>query len=489
MTSTAPRARSTQLTGRLGVASIVFMVVAAAAPLTIFVTTPLNMLNGNGPGIAVSYVAGPLILLLFGVGFAAMSLHVKKSGAFYAYITAAIGRPVGVGAGFLAMFGYFVVQAGVYLLLGFSMHGLVTSFAGTDFLPWWGWTVAAMVLVAVLGHFHVELGAKVLTVSLVLEVLTILVLDVAILARGGGPEGIRIAPFVSGEAVLHGSLPLGILFGVSVGMGFEATALFRDEARDPNRTIPRAIYTVIIAALVFYGFAVWAWMQAFGAHGVMDAVAADPDNIAYATALQFVGPVFKQVMNALAVTSMFAAVLAYHNMVTRYLHSMGHSILPRRLTWVHPRHGSPFFSSLAAAGIGVLMFVLILVSGLNPLAVFGWCIAVGTLSPLILFMLTCVAVVVFFRRNRHLPVGRWKSLVAPALALVLFGSLAVVAMLNFSTLSGAAPAMRLVLQLLPLVVFAAGVAVALVVKRRAPGRYSALTEDDAIEARQLAAKE
>ncbi|WP_020501687.1 APC family permease [Sciscionella marina] len=487
MTSMQERSRSvstsTRLTGRLGVTSIVFMVVAAAAPLTIFVTTPVNMLNGNGPGIAVSYVLGPLILLLFGVGFAAMSVHVKKSGAFYAYITAAIGRPVGVGAGFLAMLGYFIVQAGVYILLGFAMHSLLASFTGAEILPWWGWTIAAMLAVGFLGYFHVELGAKVLSVALVLEVLTILVLDTTILAKGGGPEGVQLAPFLSGGAVLWGSLPLGILFGVSVGMGFEATALFRDEARDPNRTIPRAIYTVIIAALVFYGFAVWAWMQAYGANGVMDAVAGDPDNITYMTAARFVGPAFEQVMNALAVTSMFAAVLAYHNMVTRYLHSMGHSILPRRLSWVHAKHGSPFISSFLALGIAAVLFALILASGIDPLAVFGWCIAVGTLSPLILFMFTSVAIIIFFRRNPALPVGVWKSVIAPALAFALFGSLAVVALLNFSTLSAANAGLSLILQLLPVVVFGGGVVVALIVKRLAPQRYAALNEQDAIEVR------
>ncbi|MFB9960845.1 APC family permease [Agromyces bracchium] len=467
---------SQRLSGKLGPISIVFMVVAAAAPLTIFVSTPVNMLNGNGPGIAFSYIVGPLIMLLFGAGFAAMSIHVEKAGAFYSYITAAMGRPVGVGAGFLAMLGYFLFQAFVYMLLGFSVEGLFVSLIGTGILPWWGWTLVAVAIVALLGYLSIDLSAKVLAVALILEVIVILVIDFAILFQGGGPEGIQVAPFFSVDAITWGSLPLGILFGISVGLGFEATAIFRDEAREPRKTIPRAIFISIIAAAVFYGFAIWGWMQAFGVNGVMDAVAEDPVNIMYTTAAEWVGPVFMQVMSVLAITSMFACVLSYHNIVTRYLHSLGHSVLPQRLTWVHRKHRSPYVASLVTTAIGAVVLLAVVVSGLDPFMVFGWFIAVGTLAPLVLFTLTSVAIVVFFRRNRGLPVSIWSSTISPILSFLLLGAIAVTALLNFSVLSAADPAVNVVLQLLPVAVFLIGVVVALVAKRVDPQRYEGLRE-------------
>lgn len=467
---------SSRLSGRLGPMSIVFMVVAAAAPLTIFISTPINMLNGNQAGTAFSYIVGPLIMLVFGAGFAAMSIHVQKAGAFYSYITAAMGRPVGVGSGFLAMLGYAMFQSFVYMLLGFSMEGLLVSFIGTGLLPWWGWTIVAMVGVALLGYMNIDMSAKVLAVALVLEVIVVLVIDFAILIQGGGPEGIQIAPFFSPETIAMGSLPLGILFGISVGLGFEATAIFRDEARDPAKTIPRAIYISIIAAALFYGFAIWAWMQAFGVNGVMDAVAGDPVNIMYTTAAEWVGPIFMQVMSVLAVTSMFACVLSYHNIMTRYLHSLGHSVLPQRLTWVHKRHNSPYVASVVASVIALVLLVLVLVSGVDPFVVFGWQIAVGTLSPLVLFTLTSVAIFVFFRKNRNLPVSRWSSTIAPILSFFLLGSIALIALLNFSVLSAADPAINVALQLTPVVVFAIGIVVAVIARKVSPERYAGLKD-------------
>jgi len=473
-----------RLSGNLGATSIVFMVVAAAAPLTIFIATPVNMLNGNGPGTAFSYLVGPLLLLLFGFGFAAMSVHVQKAGAFYSYITAAMGRPAGVGAGFLAILGYLAFQCFVYIFLGLSTEGLLASFFGTGLLPWWGWSLVGVVITAILGYLNIELSAKVLGVALVIEVLVILVVDFAILFQGGGPQGIQVAPFFSAEAITWGSLPLGILFGISVGLGFEATALYRDEARTPKKTIPRAIYAVVIAAAVFWVFALWAWMQAFGIDGIMDAVGADPEGVVFATAVEWVGPVFGQIMNVFAVTSMFACVLAYHNLITRYLHSLGHSILPARLSWVHPRHNSPYIASVVASIVGAAVFLLVLVSGVDIFQFFGWAISLGTLAPLILFALTSIAVIVFFRRNQHLKVSRWASLISPSLAFLALGGLSLTALLNFSSLSAADPGINLVLQLLPIAVFLIGVVVALIAKRVSPERYGELLEHGVADARE-----
>ncbi len=86
---------------RLKCRQIVFFVVAAAAPLTAMLgAVPPAISLGNGPGLPGAYVIVGIILLLFSVGFAAMSRHVINAGAFYAYIAQGLGRPFGVGAAF-----------------------------------------------------------------------------------------------------------------------------------------------------------------------------------------------------------------------------------------------------------------------------------------------------------------------------------------------------------------------------------------------------
>ncbi|EKX68501.1 amino acid permease, partial [Streptomyces ipomoeae 91-03] len=83
--------------GSLGVADIVFFVVAAAAPLTVMAgVAPLAILFG-GIGAPVAYLAVGVVLVLFAVGFTAMTPYIRNAGAFYSYIARGLGRPAGLG--------------------------------------------------------------------------------------------------------------------------------------------------------------------------------------------------------------------------------------------------------------------------------------------------------------------------------------------------------------------------------------------------------
>ena len=101
-------------------------------------------------------------------------------------------------------------------------------------------------------------------------------------------------------------------------MGFESTALYRPEARDPERTIPRATYTAVIFMGLFYCLVVWAIIQAFGNEGVVAAAAADPASIFFVAIEQYVGAWAADVMYVLIITSVLASQIAFHNAINRY---------------------------------------------------------------------------------------------------------------------------------------------------------------------------
>lgn len=95
MTTTESR----RLSGRLGPVGIVFMVVAAAAPLTVIGgNMPLAMGLGNGAGAPVGFLLASLVLLVFSVGFVTMTPHVPEAGAFFSYVTVGLGERMGKGS-------------------------------------------------------------------------------------------------------------------------------------------------------------------------------------------------------------------------------------------------------------------------------------------------------------------------------------------------------------------------------------------------------
>src|SRR6476646_679356 len=89
-----PPAPERQLKGNLGVAAIVFMVVAAAAPLGVIGgVVPLGIASGNGAGFPATFVVSTVILLFFSIGFTALTPYVEEACAFFSYVREALGFP------------------------------------------------------------------------------------------------------------------------------------------------------------------------------------------------------------------------------------------------------------------------------------------------------------------------------------------------------------------------------------------------------------
>ena len=406
------------LSGSLGATAIVFMVVAAASPLTVIGgAAPLGILLGNGVGFPALYAVSAVILLLFAVGLAAMSRHIPRPGAFFTYVGYGLGRSTGLAAAWIAMLTYTTIQVSVYGYIGFILSYTTETYTGVA-VPWWLFALAVIGLVGILGYRHIDLSSKVLGVLLIAEVGIVAVLVAVVVLSGGGPEGLSLAPFEPAN-VVSGSPGVGLMFAIAAFIGFEATAIFRDEARDPDRTIPRATYMAVIGIGVFYTVASWGLVMAWGPGSVVAEAAADPGSLILRTMATYLGTAGEIITNILLITSMFACVLSFHNVVTRYQHSMASAgVLPDGLASVHARHLSPHTSSLVQTATAAVLIAVFALFQLDPvLAVFTWFAGVATLAIAILMALTSVAVIVYFLRNKK-DTRVWNTVIAPGLGFL-----------------------------------------------------------------------
>jgi amino acid transporter len=451
-----------RLAGRLGTGSIVFMVIAAAAPLTVIGgNVPLSVGLGNGAGAPVGFVIAATVLLLFSVGFVNMTPHVREAGAFFSYVTQGLGHRAGMGVAVVALIAYTAIQLGVYGFMGWAVGDTLKFYGGPD-IPWPVFALVTIGIVAVLGYRHIELSAKVLGVALVLEVGVVLVLDLMIFATGGA-DGINVQSFTP-DTVFSGSLGVPVLFALTGFIGFEATAVFRDEARDPEHTIPRATYLAVLIIGGFYALSCWALVLAAGTGNVVDvanATLAGEGNMLLDTSREYLGVLGRDLVNVLLITSLFACVLSFHNVVARYQYVLAQKgLLPSALGHVHPRHKSPAVSSVVQTCTALLLLGAFAALGLDPLVgVFGSMAGVATVGMVLLMLTTSVAVLVFFAQHPDLTRGRtWQTRVAPVLACVgLLASLWLV-LTNFTLVTGGSPTVSTVLALVPVAGFLVGFA-------------------------------
>ncbi len=267
-TATEPAAGAHELRrGALGVGLIVFFVVSAAAPLTALAGgVPIGMLLGNGPGMPALFVAVMILLAVFAAGYTAMARHVANAGSFYSFAALGLGRPAGGAAALVALLGYNCMQIGLYGLFGVAGAAVFGAF-GIE-LPWWVFVFVALALVSVLGYRQVDLSAKVLGALVIAEYAIVLILDVAVLAQGGA-DGFNAVPFEP-STVLAGTPSIALLFCFACFMGFEASTIYAEEAKNPRRTVPMATYISVVVIGVFYAFSSWCMVMAAGAGQLVD---------------------------------------------------------------------------------------------------------------------------------------------------------------------------------------------------------------------------
>ena len=448
-----------RLAGKLGPTAIVFMVVTAAAPLTVVAGTfPIGIAAGNGAAFPASYIVCTAVLLLFAVGFTAMARHIRGAGAFYTYIAHGFGRHVGLGAAFLALLSYTAVQGGVYGYVGASMNELVTSHGGPA-VPWYLYALVMMAVVATLGYRHIEVSGKVLGVLLICEVGIVMVINIAVIGKGGD-SGLSSAVLHPGN-FFSGAPGIALIFALAGYIGFEATAVFRDEARDPARTIPRATYIALLLIGGFYALSSWVMVSAWGDEGAVTAATNNPANMLTDTATRYVGKVGGDLVQIFLITSLFAALLSFHNVLSRYIFSLGNTrALPERCGRSHTRHDSPHIASAVQTVSALVLVVASVLCRLDPVTqVFTWFVGAASVGIVVLMTLTSAAVIVYFRRTRF-DTRPWNTVIAPALGFIGLAVLSVMTAINLPLLVGGSATLAAVIGVLLAGAFLGGAAVA-----------------------------
>ncbi|MFB8400033.1 APC family permease [Streptomyces sp. NPDC055912] len=462
-------------TGTLGTADISFFVVSAAAPLTVMAgVAPIALVLG-GIGAPAGYLLAGITLAVFAVGFTTMSRHVRSGGAFYAYIAQGLGKPLGIAAALVAMVGYNGMEIGVYGLLGSATSDTAGALGGTD-LPWLPIALAGLLVIWYGGYRSIDFGAKVLGVLLVAETGILVLLAGGVLLEGGA-NGLSLASFAPGNVLVPGTAAV-LAFAFSAFTGFESTVIYRREARDPARTIPRATYIAVGFLGLFYAFVVWTVIQAFGEDKVVAAAAGDTGGLFFAAITTYVGPWAADLMHVFIVTSILASLLAFHNAINRYALALSEEgVLPAALGRIHPRHRSPYVAGLAQTVLGAVVVLGFAAAGADPYTqLLLWVNTPGMLGLMALMLLAALAVVRYFRRVPHQE-GALRTLVAPGAAAVLLAVAIWLVASKVALFTGASPTVNTVLVAVVPAVLVLGLLLAYRLRRTRPEVYARFAEE------------
>jgi amino acid transporter len=380
----------------------------------------------SGAATPFVYVMCTLLLLIAASGIVAMSAQVPSAGAFYTYVTRGLGPRAGFVTGGLTFVAYALLPPAEIGLIGSYLQNTFANEFGVS-IPWWLIGLVPALLMVFLAFEGIRSSLRVALALFTAEVVVIIVLALIIVGRGGGPDGLTVAPLTP-AASPNGfpGLVNGAIFAALSYVGFEGAATLSEEVREPRRTVPRAIFLSVLGVGVLYVFCVWAEVVGLGiaTTNATDGTATPWNDLAATFA-----PWMKWFVVIASVSSMFAVMVNSNNGIVRVLHVMGRErLLPVSFAYIDPRRHTPTRAVFAVGAFSIVLALLVgaVAGGLGDPAggsnVYGYLGFLLTLAVLPVYALTNLAAIRYLRRSGDF---RWfPHVFLPALgALLMVGLL------------------------------------------------------------------
>ena len=436
-------ARSSKLgSNQLGVVGISALVISAVAPISVMAAAVPVLFAVTGAAVPAIFLIAGGLYTVFIVGYVAMSRYMVNAGGFVAYVDRAFGVRTATAIAYITVLFYSASIVAFYAISGAVAAMTISPDANITLV-----TFGYVIIVAVLCLFGVSVSARLLVVLLVVEAASLLVLDVALLLQGG-PDGYSLAGF-SPDIVFGAGFGVALLLAMICFSGLEATVVFSEEAREPRRTIPRAVYFSLIAVVLLYGTSSWL----MSVHVGPSASQIPPEEIGsffFTIAASAVGDGFSTYLGYLVILSFLALFIGFQNLITRYVFALGRAgVLPSPLGRTNSRR-SPVVASLAVSVMIAIVLGAFTFSGQDPFTVtYAWLVGLGTVGLLLSLCVVSVAIVVFFARTK-VETNVWTTKVAPIISAVALGAVLFIAIENYSILGNTDDSARSLLIAIPI---------------------------------------
>jgi amino acid transporter len=334
--------------------SITFMAPASATALSIPAAFAFS--GGAGP---LSVILALVACLIAANSIGQLSRHLPSAGSFYTFVSHGIHPQ----AGFLVAWGFLlgVIVGGPFLALqmGFIVANTTNAEWGWSTDTWWIWTVLVCLLVFALGYRGITASTRAGLLLGAFEIVVFVAISLTLIVQAGGDNTLQVfGTHYANNPDYRGfsGVIAGSVFTILAFIGFEQAAPIAEEAHEPRRTIPLAIFVSCLGIGIFYILNTYASSVAYGPGrmtGFVSAGDSNPwQNVLGRQAWGWLG--FFLVFLAL-VNSVIANQNAANNSSTRTMFAMGRiRLLPGAFGRINP-FGSPMLALVAQLALSLVV--------------------------------------------------------------------------------------------------------------------------------------
>jgi amino acid transporter len=350
--------------------------------------------------------AAPLSTLIGAVGVLALgwliALYARRgggAGAIYDYLRR-LSPAYGLFSAGIYFFGALTLDSAGFLVIGLLGAQVFATYLNIT-LPFWVFGLVALALIFTLNFLGIRLTTRVQLTLSALSVIPLLILAVVIIANGGASGNTLQAfnpasvPATPTSVPAAGIFP-GILFAITLFIGFETSASLGEETRDPRRSIPRAVIGTIIITGVFYLLMIYASDIGFGL-GNSAKWASDPAPLD-TLATRYVGSWLAVLVDIAVLFDALVVMSAFMATTSRGMFALArHALLPSLLARISARFRTPLGGIIMVSVVALLVLIIVTITTAsaptNVLTVFGIMSTLGSLLIELIYIGLCIAAV------------------------------------------------------------------------------------------------
>lgn len=386
---------------------VVFFGLAFMAPKTFFATYGVAVHSTNGM-MPTAYAIAFVVMLFTAYSYAQLVKAFPNAGASYTFTQKSINPHIGFIVGWTIIIDYILSPMISALILGISLKAYFPS------IPMYVWIISFIMIVTTVNILGIKLAAKLNSYMLLFQLLLFILFFIltikGLLAGKGAGILFSTTPFFDSEinvAALLSVIPI-LCFSF---LGFDAVTTLSEETKDPTRTLPKAIYLImIIGGFLFIAGSYFAQLifpdfQSFK----------NPES-AYLEIMMYIGGnIFMSFFVAVGLTSTFASAVASGTSASRILYAMGReNVLPKKIFgYLSPKYSTPVFNILLVGVISLSALFLNLTTAVSLIS-FGALFAY-------FFVNLSVVTHYFFRKKQRSFKGTIQYLIIPLTGAALIG--------------------------------------------------------------------
>lgn len=387
MGSDATPSNTDHLTRSLSLWSVVLFGLAFMALTTVFST--FGIASSLSKGMVVgAYILALVVMLFTAYSYGVMAKRYPVTGSAYSYVQKVISPSTGFLVGWAIMMDYLFIPMVNFMLFGIFFHDAFPM------IPQWGFIVSLLVLVTVINLRGVKVAV---TANLIVVVASILFAVIfCVMSMNAVNSGMGTGSLMNMAPIINFSEedPLKyIIAGASLlcfsFLGFDSVTAFSEEVKNPEKTIPRAIFLVtliggaLFITVSYFAYQVWPNYLLFPD---LDSASADVIRLVGGNALY-------ALFLTIFALSIIGSALSSQASGSRILYAMGRDgQLPKKFFGaLHPKYKTPTFNILL---IGLISLSAIFLS-------LGLVASFINFGAFISFIMVNVSVIVLFFKERN----------------------------------------------------------------------------------------